>query len=105
MVRRHIEVRPLEAHGCAMFTISPARAAGCIVHHWAKGGLLVFSVYLETGGGLGHNNWQVLDRVAQVVAYYGLPYIIAGDFNMAAEDLIAGGWVRRHRFKARRFLT
>eukprot|EP00972_Heterocapsa_arctica_P086166 12701225-Heterocapsa_arctica.AAC.1 len=84
------------------FTIAEGRATGCIVRHLVKGGLICVSVYMEDGVGLSDGNWEVLLKTGELLARYGLPFIIAGDFNFDAQLLADSGWLRRLKAKVKR---
>ncbi len=102
-MRKHIPVAGLlgrEGMGSDLFTIVLGRATGCRVWHVIPGALIVVSVYLRDGVGLNDDNWQVLLRVGEVLAYHGLPYVIGGDFNMDAEVLEHSGWLKRIKGRA-----
>ncbi len=44
--------------------------------------MIIGSVYLKTGVGLGKENLEILGKVGEVAARAGLPAVIGGDFNM-----------------------
>ncbi len=59
-----------------------------------KGGILVGSVYLETGAGYGGANIGILNMIGQVLRAYGRPFILGGDWQMDRTTLEASGWLR-----------
>ena len=97
-VRKHLGATPLKGNGA-----SQKLKHGSIVDGWAqaihletglRGGLIICSVYLETGIGIGVEtcNWQRLLRVGESLNYYGKPYVVAGGFNNSVAVLDASGW-------------
>ena len=52
------------------------------------------SVYLECGIGVDINseNWHRLCRIGEMVAHYGKPFVLGGDWNAPAPDLSDSGW-------------
>ena len=71
--------------------------SGSIVDGWAcaahldfgmRGGLIVVSLYLECGTGIGieTDNWQRLLKVGEVINHYGKPVCIGGDFNCSPDQ-------------------
>ena len=59
-----------------------------------KGGILVASVYLETGSGFGGADIGILNMVGQVLRAYGRPFVLGGDWQMNRAVLEASGWLR-----------
>eukprot|EP00959_Pyramimonas_sp_CCMP1952_P284817 5954516-Pyramimonas_sp.AAC.1 len=57
------------------------------------GGVLVASVYLHRSIGLAAQNWAILCRLGGVLRSTGLPFVLAGDFNLGPEVLDYSGWV------------
>eukprot|EP00972_Heterocapsa_arctica_P064501 9519429-Heterocapsa_arctica.AAC.1 len=57
---------------------------------------------MEDGVGLSDGNWEVLLKTGELLARYGLPFIIAGDFNFDAQLLADSGWLRRFKAKVKR---
>ena len=69
------------------------RIAAAWVDGVLKGGILCISVYLKDGVGLNDSNTKVLDEVLVTAKAAGLPFIIAGDWNVQPEDLERAGWL------------
>ena len=59
-----------------------------------KGGILVASVYLETGSGYGGANIGILNMIGQVLRAYARPFILGGEWQMDQAVLAASGWLR-----------
>ena len=57
--------------------------------------VLCVSIYLKDGVGMDEENWKTLRAVGCVVALLGVPYVVAGDFNMSPVDLANSGWPNR----------
>ena len=58
-----------------------------------KGGVLVISVYMWHSEGLSSRNRHLLQVIGEIIRYYDRPYILAGDWNMSPEELMAWeGW-------------
>ena len=103
LVRRHIPVDYVQGPaGNDTFIVAGGRATACLVKHVVKGGFLCVSVYLEDGVGLSDSNWEVLLKVGELLARYGLPFVIGGDFNLDAQLLADSGWLRRLKAKVQR---
>ena len=89
LVRADLQVKKLDLRGITgtgqdTFDIVPGHAAGCLwkVPHGRV--VVLISVYLHPGLETSGHNWQILLRVGEVLAWYGLPFVIGGDFNMTA---------------------
>lgn len=96
-VRKYIGASRLEGPQA-----SEGRGCG-VVPHWSaavhlnfamKGGLIAMSMYQESGKGIGPetDTWQRLLRAGEFVRYFGLPFVIGGDFNTTPAVLEASGW-------------
>ena len=97
-VRKHIGAAPLEGP-----LVEPRDQTGTIVNGWAiavhvdfgmRGGLIVSSLYLECGKGIGieTRSWQRLLKVGEIINHYGKPYCIGGDFSCPLDTLARSGW-------------
>ena len=81
--------------------ISPPGSEGKVSVCWAdgvlRGGILCVSVYLWHTEGLSERNCQILEAAGKAVCQHGGAWCIIGDFNMTAEQLLAGmgHWVTR----------
>ena len=63
--------------------------------HWGvaiPGGMAVCSLYLVTGVAAGDRNMGILHRVGNELRIHGRPFIVGGDWQMIAQELIAAGW-------------
>ena len=96
-VRSHIGAAPIIGPGAT------SKHPGSIMDGWAmavhvdvgmKGGLIVASVYLECGQGIGceTRNWQRLLRIGETMQHFGRPFILGGDWNVGAAELGQSGW-------------
>ena len=70
---------------------SPRSSKGRLTAMWTdgilKGGMLLMSIYLWHSEGLSQRNLDILNAAARIVHYHGGPWLLAGDFNMTADDL------------------
>ena len=82
MVRKHISA-------CAMPGPWPGLTPAAVLDGWCaavhvdyglKGGLIIGSVYLECGVGLGQetDNWQRICRIGEMLNHYGKPFLLGG---------------------------
>ena len=58
------------------------------------GGVLWATVYMHDSVGLAPLNWQLLCKLGSLVRLFGMPYILAGDWNLSPEELSGSGWVQ-----------
>ena len=76
--------------------IVAGRAVAGLVQAGRPGGLVCISIYLATAEGRSPRNlailWEVWKYVKRVTAE-GYAWIIAGDFNMPPEELLASNWL------------
>ena len=56
-------------------------------------GILIGSVYLQTGTGLCGANLGILDQIGQVLRAFGRPFVLGGDWQVDREVLEASGWL------------
>jgi len=61
-------------------------------HGFARGGIGIGSVYLESAVGMNSNNDALMRSIAGFVKAWGRPFVLAGDWNMSPKDLRDSGW-------------
>ena len=88
-------VRDGTAGSTSAGTIWPARALAVEVDFGGPTPILVVSLYLFTGGRLTDDNLEILAAVGASVTTRGLPYIIAGDFNVDPAVLTASTFAQQ----------
>eukprot|EP00959_Pyramimonas_sp_CCMP1952_P361452 7569617-Pyramimonas_sp.AAC.1 len=69
-------------------TIYAGRAAGCYLRSGGFGPIALYSVYPKDSTGMKGVNLSVMNN-------HGLPYIIAGDFNVSPSEFCMGSPCRR----------
>ncbi|CAK0906391.1 unnamed protein product, partial [Prorocentrum cordatum] len=81
---------------CDSHILIPGRAVACHVRWGLPGGLVVISVYLKDGEGLGATNcshvWALVQYVCRLNALQ-MPWIICADWNMETDELNKSGWM------------
>ena len=83
------------AHGTHREELVPGRAACCLWNGGGvPGGLVVASVYLVCGTGMGEDNWSIIKDVATELRMLGRPYVVGGDFQQSPADLVEAGVMR-----------
>ena len=68
----------------------PHRALATYVQGIFGQGLLCVTVYLFSRGGLGSENWELLCTIARYLTAAGLPFCVAGDFQVDPRDIESG---------------
>ena len=53
---------------------------------------LFVSIYLHCSEGFSPKNWAIMNAVGEYIVACGLPYVLAGDFNMSPQVLQDSGW-------------
>ena len=88
--RRHVALGPVDGRGSCELV-----AGRCTIAHWGAaipGGMVVCSLYLVTGVAAGDRNLGILHKVGNELRTHGRPFIVGGDWQMTAQELIATGW-------------
>ena len=70
------------------------RIAACHVGAVCKGGFHILSVYLWHSEGLTARNLDLLQTLAHVISRLRGPWLLAGDFNITPQELVASGWLQ-----------
>ena len=70
------------------------RIAACHVGAVCKGRFHILSVYLWHSEGLTARNLDLLQTLAQVTSRLRGPWLLAGDFNITPQELVASGWLQ-----------
>eukprot|EP00974_Lingulodinium_polyedra_P110330 10672668-Lingulodinium_polyedra.AAC.1 len=51
------------------------------------GGIVLGSIYLLHGEGVGPTSWRILCQLCEALVQLGMPFVIAGDYNMGPNEL------------------
>ena len=70
------------------------RIAACHVGAVCKGVFHILSVYLWHSEGLTARNLDLLQTLAHVISRLRGPWLLAGDFNITPQELVASGWLQ-----------
>ena len=82
------------APGESEVTLVLGRLMACHVNCLSKGGIIIYNVYLWTSEGLSARNTQILEVLMAHKAGHGKPWLVGGDFQVAAKVMQESRWPR-----------